>query len=136
MGATSGPGAVVSNVNASPPSGIGRHSPAKQNQSLPAFVNFHFCFGDLVPGELEEMRRRDQTPANWKAPPFRTEIDDRRSFRSSRWEAPSQLGKLVRPVFETPDYRGLVGRPDVLARLQVRRSLRPSHGDACLAEGS
>src|SRR5439155_25338613 len=49
MGATSGPGAVVSSVNASPPWGIGRHSPAKQNQSSPAFVNFHFCFGDLVP---------------------------------------------------------------------------------------
>src|SRR5437763_12395358 len=49
MGATSGPGAVVSSVNASPRSGIGRHSPAKQNQSSPAFVNFHFCFGDLVP---------------------------------------------------------------------------------------
>jgi len=49
MGATSGPGAVVSSVNASPPSGIGRHSPAKQNQSSHAFVNFHFCLGDLVP---------------------------------------------------------------------------------------
>jgi len=49
MSATSGPGAVVSSVKASPPSGIGRHSPAKQNQSSPAFVNFHFCFGDLVP---------------------------------------------------------------------------------------
>src|SRR5947207_4384937 len=49
MGATSGPGSVVSSVNASPPSGIGRHSPAKQNQSSPAFVNFHFDFGDLVP---------------------------------------------------------------------------------------
>src|SRR5438270_6113913 len=49
MGATSGPGAVVSSVNASPPWGIGRHRPAKQNQSSPAFVNFHFCFGDLVP---------------------------------------------------------------------------------------
>jgi NMT1/THI5 like len=37
-------------VNASPaPSGIGRHRPAKQNQSSPAFVNFHFDFGDLVP---------------------------------------------------------------------------------------
>src|ERR1044072_4071115 len=49
MGATSGPGSVVSSVKASPPSGIGRHSPAKQNQSSPAFVNFHFDFGDLVP---------------------------------------------------------------------------------------
>src|SRR5947207_13808536 len=49
MGATSGPGAVVSRVKASPRSGIGRHSPAKQNQSSPAFVNFHLVFGDLVP---------------------------------------------------------------------------------------
>ena len=31
------------------PAGIGRHSPAKQNQSSPALVNFHFVFGDLVP---------------------------------------------------------------------------------------
>src|ERR1700722_4775343 len=50
MGATSGPGSVVSSVNASPaPSGIGRQSPAKQNHSSPALVNFHFDFGDLVP---------------------------------------------------------------------------------------
>src|SRR3954454_22548654 len=49
MGATSGPGSVVSSVNASPPWGIGRHSPAKQNQSSPAFVNFHFVFGDFAP---------------------------------------------------------------------------------------
>src|SRR5437763_15831275 len=49
MGATSCPGAVVSRVKASPPSGIGRHSPAKQNQSSPDFVNFHLAFGDLVP---------------------------------------------------------------------------------------
>src|SRR5437764_15346766 len=49
MGATSGPGAVVSNVNASPPWGIGRHRPAKQNQSSSTFVNFHFAFGDFVP---------------------------------------------------------------------------------------
>jgi hypothetical protein len=36
-------------VNASPPSGIDRHSPAKQNQSSPVFVNFHFDFGALAP---------------------------------------------------------------------------------------
>jgi hypothetical protein len=42
--ATSGPGSVVSSVKASPaPSG--RQSPAKQNQSSPTFVNFHFDFG-------------------------------------------------------------------------------------------
>src|SRR5438045_5078016 len=49
MGATSDPGAVVSSVKASPPSGIGRQRPAKQNHSSSAFVNFHFAFGDLVP---------------------------------------------------------------------------------------
>ena len=50
MGATSGPGSVVSSVNASPaPSDMGRHSPAKQNQPSPALVNFHFDFGDFVP---------------------------------------------------------------------------------------
>src|SRR5437763_17014610 len=49
MGATSGPGSVVSSVNASPPSGIGRHNPAKQNQSSPILVNFHFIFGDFAP---------------------------------------------------------------------------------------
>src|SRR4051812_31021362 len=50
MGATSGLGSVVNRVKASPaPSGIGRHRPAKQNQSSPGFVNFHFDFGDFVP---------------------------------------------------------------------------------------
>src|SRR5438105_14776004 len=50
VGATSGPGSVMRIVKASPvPSGIERHSPAKQNQSSPALVNFHFDFGGLVP---------------------------------------------------------------------------------------
>src|SRR5215831_14670876 len=50
MRAMSGPGTVVRIVNASPPpSGIGRHRPAKQNQSAPVFVNFHFVFGDFLP---------------------------------------------------------------------------------------
>src|SRR6476646_8238967 len=50
MGATSGPGSVVRSVKASPaPSGIGRHSPAKQNQLSPALLNFHFDFGVLLP---------------------------------------------------------------------------------------
>jgi hypothetical protein len=50
IGATSGPGSVVSKVKASPgPPGMGRHRPAKQNHSSPALVNFHFAFGDFVP---------------------------------------------------------------------------------------
>jgi hypothetical protein len=44
------PGWVVRIVNASPaPLGIGRHKPAKQNQSSPVLVNFHFDFGGLAP---------------------------------------------------------------------------------------
>jgi hypothetical protein len=50
IGATSGLGSVVSSVKASPPAAMGRHRPAKQNQSSSAFVNFHFVFGDFVPG--------------------------------------------------------------------------------------
>src|SRR5947208_14664180 len=46
IGATSAPGSVVRSEHVSPsPSGIGRHRPAKQNQSSPVFVNFHFDFG-------------------------------------------------------------------------------------------
>jgi hypothetical protein len=42
-------------VNASPaPSGIGRHKPAKQNQSSPVLVNFHFDFGGFVPVNSKE----------------------------------------------------------------------------------
>src|SRR5271169_6600801 len=50
IGATSGPGSVVRSVKASPaPSGVGPQRPAKQNQSSPALLNFHFDFGDFVP---------------------------------------------------------------------------------------
>jgi len=92
------------------------------------------------PGELEEMRRRDQTAVDRKSAVLGTEIDDRRSFRARRGEAPPQrsppqLRKLIRAVFEPTNHRDFIGRLDVLARLQVRRGLRPSHGDACLAEG-
>src|SRR5439155_20472265 len=86
------------------------------------------------PGELEEVRRGDEAPTDWKAPPLRTEIDDRCALRSSRWETPPQLGELVRAVFQPPDHRTFVGRPDVLAWLQVRRGLRPAHGNAGLAK--
>jgi len=50
IGATSGPGSVVSSVKGSPSlPDMGRHNPAKQNQSSPVLVNFHFAFGDFVP---------------------------------------------------------------------------------------
>src|SRR4051794_11076402 len=87
------------------------------------------------PGELEEMRRRNQTSTDWKPPSLGTKIDDGCSFGSSRWEAPSQLSKVIRSVFKPPDYGSLVGRPDVLSCLKVRRGFRPSHGNTSLAEG-
>jgi hypothetical protein len=39
----------MSSVAAPPPSAIGRHNPAKQDQSSPALVNFHFDFGGFAP---------------------------------------------------------------------------------------
>jgi hypothetical protein len=95
MGSTSGPGSVVRMVNASPaPSGIGRQRPAKQNQSSPAFVNFHFDFGDFAPvnskkcdAGMTQRRFREVTPLG-------AEIDNRRSFRPRRREAPAQLHQL------------------------------------------
>jgi len=55
IGATSGLGSVISSVKASPPAAMGRHRPAKQNQSSAAFVNFHFVLGDFVPVNSKKM---------------------------------------------------------------------------------
>src|SRR3984893_17595807 len=54
---------AVSSVKASPvPSGIGRQRPAKQNQSSPALVNFHFDLGGFAPANSKKcdagMRQR------------------------------------------------------------------------------
>src|SRR6266550_4889709 len=81
------------------------------------------------------MRGGDKTAANRKPATLGTKIYDRRSLRPSRWEAPPQLRKCIRPVFEPPNYRSLVGRPDVLSWLKVRRGFRPSHRNKSLAEG-
>src|ERR1043166_3177064 len=101
MGATSGPGAVVSNVNASPPSGIGRHSPAKQNQSSPAFVNFHFAFGDLVPVNSKKCEAgvRHRPTGN------RRPSERKLMMGAPLGKAPSQLDEFVRAVFQPPDHR-------------------------------
>src|SRR5690242_6400837 len=81
------------------------------------------------------MRCRNPTSTDCKPPSLRPEVDDRCSFGSSRWEAPSQLSKVIRSVFKPADYGSLVGRPDVLSWLKVRRGFRPSHRNAGLAEG-
>jgi hypothetical protein len=112
MGATSGPGAVVRNVNASPLSGIGRHNPAKQNQSSPSFVNFHFCFGDSV-------------PVNSK----KCDAGIRQRPTGNRRSSERKL------MMGAPLDRALIGRPDVLAWLQVGGSFGPSDRISGLAEG-
>src|SRR5690242_218170 len=109
---------------------IARRSRTSPRQPL----EFPFRLRRFGPGELEEVRRRDQTPTDRKSPPLRPEIDDWRCLWSRGREAPSQLDEFVRAVFQSPNYRSFVRRPDVLARLQVRCSLRPSHGNAGLAE--
>src|SRR3954454_10921790 len=65
----------------------------------------------------------------------RSKIDDRRTFGSSRWEAPTQDGEVVGPVLQPANDRRRIGRPDVFARLQVGRGPRPLHRDAGLAKG-
>ncbi len=69
---TSGPGSVVSSVNASPPCGIGRQRSAKQNQCSPALINFHFGFGDLVPVNSKKCDAgRRHLPTGNRRPPER-----------------------------------------------------------------
>src|SRR5436190_6350508 len=133
MGATSGPGAVVSRVNALPPSGIGRHRPAKQNQSSPAFVNFHFDFGDLVPVNSKKcdagMRHRptgNLRPSERKlmigAPLGRAGGKPHRN--SAKSFVPSSNCRIT----------GALSVGQMSSRVEIRRSLRPSHRNACLAK--
>src|SRR3982074_1721913 len=133
MGATSGPGAVVSSVNASPPWGIGRHRPAKQNQSTPAFVNFHFCFGDLVPVNSKKCDAGTRQRPTGKRPPSDRKLmtgaplgrDGGKPHRSSvNSFVPSSSRRIT----------GAIGGPDVVAWLQVGSGDRPFHRDAGLAE--
>src|SRR5436190_17685417 len=133
MGATSGPGAVVSKVNASPPSGIGRHNPAKQNQSSPAFVNFHFVFGDFVPVNSKKceagIRHR---PTGNRRPSERKLIIGAPFGRAGGKPHRNSANSFVPSASRRN--RSFVGGPDIFTWLQVRCSLWPSHGNAGLAE--
>src|SRR5438045_4195831 len=111
MGTTSGPGSVVSSVNASPPCGIGRQRPAKQNQSSPALVNFHFVFGRLGAGEFKEMRRRHEASPDREPASLGAEIDDGRTLCPDRRKAPACDRKLIRRVFHPANDGGRISRP-------------------------
>src|SRR6202047_906706 len=106
IGATSGLGSVVSSVKASPPVAMGRHRPAKQNQSSPAFVNFHFVFGDFVPVNSKKCDAGTRHRPTGELSTLRTEIDDRRTLWAGGRKAPPQLRKLVCSVLETADDGG------------------------------
>jgi hypothetical protein len=111
-------------VKASPaPSGIGRHRPAKQNQSSPALVNFHFDFGDFVPVNSKKCDAGDDALPFGEPSPFGAEIDNRRSLLPRRRKAPAQLHQSD-PLLPAAENRRGLGRPDVVARLQIRSRLR------------
>jgi hypothetical protein len=101
---------------------------------LAGLGEFPFRLRRLCAGEVVEKRGGHQTATDRKAATLRAEIDDRRSFWSSRWEAPPEFSELVRPVFESPDHGGLIGRPDIFAWFEVWGCVRPCHGDAGLTK--
>ena len=75
-------------------SGIGRHKPAKQNHSSPAFVNFHLVFGDLLPVNSKNARLARAAPL-WKLPLFGTKIDHRPALGLRGRKAPAHLCEFV-----------------------------------------
>src|SRR5438477_7286606 len=103
------PSAVVSSVKASPPSGIRRHSPAKQNQSSPAFVNFHFVFGDFVPVNSKKCDAGTrQRPTGNRRPSERKLMTGGPLGRLA--ENPPQFRELVRTVFKAANDWGAISR--------------------------
>src|SRR3977135_3120067 len=81
------------------------------------------------------MRRRHQAAADRKPATLRPEIDDRRTFRRARWEAPAQLSQL-NPIIAPSNDGGRVCRPDIIAGFEVGRSGGEFDRRADLAEGA
>jgi hypothetical protein len=116
-----------------------RRRPPEAGEAKPLFADLGelpFGFRRLRPGELEKMRCGNQTATRREAPPLGSEIDNWRSFRLRRREAPAQHSKLVRAILKATNDGTWIGRPDVVTRLQVWRSCRPFHSDAVLTERS
>ena len=134
MGATSGPGLRRQHREGGPaPSGIGRHSPAKQNQSSPALVNLHFDFGDFPPGELEEMRGRHEAAPFRKPTPLGAEVDHWRTLWASWREAPAKLRELAALLRRRITGAVSVGQMSSL-RFEVRRGGGEANRNPGLAE--
>ena len=120
MGATSGPGSVVSIVKASPaPSGIGRQRPARQNQSSPVLVNFHFDFGDFAPVNSKKCDAGTRHRPFGNRRPSERKLMIGAPFARAGGNPPAQLRQLDPVLAPANDGSGL-GRPDVVARLEIR----------------
>jgi hypothetical protein len=121
-------------VKASPaPSGIGRHRPAKQNQSSPALVNFHFDFGDFVPVNSKKCDAGiRQRPFGKRRPSDRKLMTGAPLGRAGGKPQRSCTDTLIAPA---KDRRGF-GRPDIVTGLQIGRGLREDDRDPDLAEGA
>src|SRR4029077_14887400 len=77
---------------------------------------------------------RDEAAPFWKPAGLGAEIYDRRSLGPRRPKAPPQLRQFDTILTAAKDGSGL-GRPDVVARLQIRGCCGEYHGQADLAEG-
>ncbi len=112
----------------------GRHRPAKQNQSSPAFVNFHLDFGDLEPVNSKKWDAGTRhRPFRNRRPSDRKLITHRWRFRPARRQAPSELCKFY-ALAVSPDDRSGLGRPYVVAGLKIRGGSREDQRQADLAE--
>src|SRR5260221_13283415 len=80
------------------------------------------------------MRGWHEAPSGRKAPALGAEVDDRGSVGPGWRETPTLSRNLVRAVFEPPNDRSFVGRPDVFARLEIWGGAREPDGYPTLAE--
>ena len=117
-------------------SAVGHRSP-EPGEAKPVFSSLRelpFRLRRLLASELKEVRRGHEATSDRKAPSLRTEINDWRSLRLCRREAPTQDRELERAILQASDNRSRFGWPNVVSRLQVRSGGRPSDGNASFAK--
>jgi len=108
---------------------------SKAEPVLAGFGKFPLGFGRFGAGEFEKVGRRYEAAPHRKSPVLGTKIDDRRALGFGRRKAPAQLRGFV-PSVGLADHGRDIGRPDIVARLEVRRGRGPAHRDPGLAERS
>jgi hypothetical protein len=128
--------AMLKKVDPNLPIGRGRRCGARgprSRTSLACLGEFPLRLRRFRAGELEEMRGWDEAPTIREPAPLGAEIDDRRSLGPRRREPPAQLHQLD-AVLSPSKYGPGLGRPDVVARLQIRSCSWDYHRGADLAE--